>query len=211
MVALQRDVLTHPPVLVPWSLFPDTDVLCGWIPVPRTSPLWVSAPSSATSSLYEWWTPSSLPSKPSSRLSGKTGQASGLSTFSFVKIAMIWYENCLPLDRHSCIQCEHSEENACFLFCDSLQEDAWSVIIYFTCVPLLARKEIKPINPKGNQPWIFIGRTGAEAETPILWLPDAKNWLIGKDPDAGKVWGQEEKGTTEDEMVGWHQWLNGHV
>ena len=71
-------------------------------------------------------------------------------------------------------------------------------------------KEIKPVNPKGNQSWIFIGRTDAEAETPILWPPDVKNWLwIEKDPDAGKDWRQEEKGTTEDEMVGWHHWLNG--
>ena len=69
-------------------------------------------------------------------------------------------------------------------------------------------KEIKPVNPKGNQPWIFIGRTDAEA--PILWPPDAKSRLFGKDPDAGKDWKQEEKGVTEDEMVGWHQWLNGH-
>ena len=65
--------------------------------------------------------------------------------------------------------------------------------------------------PKGNQSWVFIGRTDAEAETPIRWPPDAKNWLIGKDPDAGKDWRQEEKGTTEDEMVGWHHRLNGHV
>ena len=65
-------------------------------------------------------------------------------------------------------------------------------------------KEIQPVHPKGNQSWIFIGRTDAEAETPIFWPPDVKNWLIGKDPDAGKYWGQEEKGTTEDEMVGWH-------
>ena len=71
-------------------------------------------------------------------------------------------------------------------------------------------KEIKPVNPKGNQPWIFIGRTDAEAEAPILWPPDEKNWLIGEDADAGKDWGQEEKGTTEDEMVGWHHQLNGH-
>ena len=71
------------------------------------------------------------------------------------------------------------------------------------------RKEIKPVNPKGNQSCIFIGRTDAEAETPILWPPDVKNWLIGKDPDAGKDW-RQEKGTTEDEMVGWHHWLNGH-
>ena len=71
-------------------------------------------------------------------------------------------------------------------------------------------KEIKPINPKGNQPLIFIGKTDAEAETPTLWPPDAKNWLIGKDPDVRKDWRQEEKGTIEDEMVGWHHQLNGH-
>ena len=73
----------------------------------------------------------------------------------------------------------------------------------------LDSKEIKPINPKGNQSWIFIGRTDAETEAPTLWPPDTKNWFIGKDPDAGKDW-RQEKGTTEDEMVGWHPWLNGH-
>ena len=72
-------------------------------------------------------------------------------------------------------------------------------------------KETKPVNPKGNQSWIFIGRTDAEAEAPILWPPDAKNWLIGKEADAGKDWRWEEKGTTEGEMIGWHHWLNGHV
>ena len=71
-------------------------------------------------------------------------------------------------------------------------------------------KEIKLVNPKGNQSWIFIGRTDAEAEAPILWSPDARSWLIGKNPDAGKDWRQEEKGMTEDEMVGWHHWLKGH-
>ena len=71
-------------------------------------------------------------------------------------------------------------------------------------------KEIQPVHPKGNQSWIFVVRTDAEAEAPISWLPDAKNWLIEKDPDAGKDWGREEKGMTEDEMVGWHHWLNGH-
>ena len=70
-------------------------------------------------------------------------------------------------------------------------------------------KEIQPVHPKGNLSWIFIGRTDAEAETPILWPPDVKNWLLGKDPDAGKDW-RHEKGMTEDEMVGWHHWLNGH-
>ena len=71
-------------------------------------------------------------------------------------------------------------------------------------------KKIKPVNHKGNQPWTFIGRTDAEAEAPILWLRDVKSWLIGKNPDAGKDWRQEEKGTTEDEMVGWHHRLNEH-
>ena len=71
-------------------------------------------------------------------------------------------------------------------------------------------KDIKPVNPKESQSWIVIGRTDAEAEAPILWPPDAKNWLIGKDPDAGNDWRQEEKGATEDEMVEWHHWLDGH-
>ena len=74
----------------------------------------------------------------------------------------------------------------------------------------LGSKELKPVHPKGNQPWIFIGRTDAEAEALIPWPPDAKSQLIGKDPDAGKDWRQEEKGTTEDEMVGWHHQLDGH-
>ena len=71
-------------------------------------------------------------------------------------------------------------------------------------------KEIQAVQPKGNQSWIFIGRTDAEAETPILLLPDAKNWLIWKDPVAGEDWRQEEKGRTEDEVIGWYHWLNGH-
>ena len=74
----------------------------------------------------------------------------------------------------------------------------------------LDSKEIKPINPKGNQPWIFIGKTDAEVEGPILWPPDGKSQLTGKDPDAGKDWRQEEKGVTENEMAGWHHWLDGH-
>ena len=71
-------------------------------------------------------------------------------------------------------------------------------------------KEIKPVHPKENQSWIFIGRTDAEAEAPILWPPDVKNWLLRKDPDTGKDWRWEEEGMTEDEMVGWHHQLNGH-
>ena len=85
----------------------------------------------------------------------------------------------------------------------------WTVALK-TFESLLDHKEIQPVNPKGNQSWIFTGRTDAEAETSILWPPHAKRWLIGKDPDAGKDWRQEDKGTTEDEMVGWHHWLNGH-
>ena len=83
----------------------------------------------------------------------------------------------------------------------------WTVVLRETLENPLDCKEIKPVNPEGNQPWIFIGRT--EAKAPKLWLPDVKNW-IGKDPDAGKDWRQEKKGTTEDEMVGWHHWLNGY-
>ena len=74
----------------------------------------------------------------------------------------------------------------------------------------LDNKEIKPVNPKGNQTWIFIGRTDAEAEGPILWPPDVKKWLTGKDSDAGKDWRKEEKGMTECEMVAWHRWFNEH-
>ena len=73
----------------------------------------------------------------------------------------------------------------------------------------LDSKEIKPVNPKGYQPWIVIGRTDAEGETPVLWSPDAKSWLIGKDPDAGKGWGQKEKAVTNNDIVGWHHRLNG--
>ena len=86
----------------------------------------------------------------------------------------------------------------------------WSVVLEKTLESPLDSKEIQPVHPKGNQSWAFMGRTDVEAETPILWPPDAKNWLICRDPDAGKDWRQEEKGTTEDEMVGWHHWLNGH-
>ena len=86
----------------------------------------------------------------------------------------------------------------------------WTVVLEKALESPLDCKEIKPVSPKGNQPWIFIGRTDAEAETPILWPPDGKSWLIWKDPDAGKDWGQEEKGMTEDELVGWHHRFNGH-
>ena len=86
----------------------------------------------------------------------------------------------------------------------------WTVVLEKTLESPLDCKEIQPVHPKGDQSWVFIGRTDTEAETPIFWPPDAKSWLIRKDPDSGKDWGQEEKGMTEDEMVGWHHLLNGH-
>ena len=86
----------------------------------------------------------------------------------------------------------------------------WTVVLDKTLESPLDCKEIQPVYPKGDQSWGFIGRTDVEAETPILWPPDVKSWLIGEEPDAGKDWRQEEKGTTEDEMVGWHHRLNEH-
>ena len=93
-----------------------------------------------------------------------------------------------------------STEELMLLNC-GIGEDSWET---------LGLKEIQLVHPKGNQYWMFIGRTDVEAETPVLWPPDAKSWLIWKDPDAGKDRRQKEKGTTEDEMVGWHHWLKGH-
>ena len=86
----------------------------------------------------------------------------------------------------------------------------WTVVLEKTLESPLDCKEIQPVHPKGDQSWVFIGRTDVEVETPIFWPPDMKSWLIWKDPDAGKDWGQEEKGITEDKMVGWHHQLNGH-
>ena len=91
-------------------------------------------------------------------------------------------------------------KNSCF----------WTVVLEKTLKSSLDCKEIQPVHPKGNQSSMFIGKTDVEAETPILCPPDAKSWLIWKDPDAGKDWGQEGKGMTEDKIVGWHHWLNGH-
>ena len=95
----------------------------------------------------------------------------------------------------------HIQKNWCF----------WTVVLEKTLESPLDCKEIQPVHSKGNQSWMFIGRTDVEAETPILLPLDAKSWLIWKHPDAGKDWGQEEKGMTEDEMVGWHHQLNGHA
>ena len=99
------------------------------------------------------------------------------------------------------LDCEESwaVKNWCF----------WTVVLEKTHESPLDSKEIQPVHPKGNQSWMFIGRTDVEAETPTLWPPDSKNWLIGKDPDTGKEWRQQEKGMTEDEMLGWHHQLNG--
>ena len=86
----------------------------------------------------------------------------------------------------------------------------WTVVLEKSLESPLDCKEIQPVHLRGDQSWVFIRRTDAEAETPILWPSHVKSWLIGKDPDAGKDWGQEEKGTTEAEMAGWHHWLDGH-
>ena len=100
------------------------------------------------------------------------------------------------------LDCEESwaPKNCCF----------WTVVLEKTLESSLDCKEIQPVYPKWDQSWVFIGRPDAKAETPILWPPHVKSWLIGKDPDSGRDWGQEEKGTTEDEMAGWHHQLDGH-
>ena len=103
--------------------------------------------------------------------------------------------------------------------CESWTEESWvpknwcfwTVVLEKTLQSPLDCKEIQPVHPKGNQSWVFTGKTDVEAETPILWPPHVKSWLTGKDPDAGRDWGQEEKGTTEDEMAGWHHGLSGHA
>ena len=86
----------------------------------------------------------------------------------------------------------------------------WTVVLEKTLESPLDYMEIQPVHPKGDHSWVFIGRTDVDTETPILWLPDANNWLMGKDPDAGKDWRWEKKGVTENEMVGWHHWLYEH-
>ena len=99
------------------------------------------------------------------------------------------------------LDCEESlsPNNRCF----------WTVVLEKTLESPLDWKETQPVHPKGDQSWVFIGRTDAKAETPVIWPPHAKSWLIGKDSNAGRDWGQEEKGTTEDEMAGWHHQLDG--
>ena len=114
--------------------------------------------------------------------------------FNFIFFATVYSEFKLDF-KESWVQ-----KNWCF----------WTVVLEKTLESPLDCKEIQPVHPKGNQSWILIGRTDVEAEIPVFWLPDVKSWLIWKDPDVGKDWGQERKGTTEDEMVRWHRWLNGH-
>ena len=99
---------------------------------------------------------------------------------------------------------EHKEGRALKNWC------FWTVVLEKTLESPLNCKESKPVYPKGNQSWVSIGRTDAVTEAPIIWSPDVKSCLISKDPDDGKDWGQEEKGTTEDKMAGWHHWLDGH-
>ena len=109
-----------------------------------------------------------------------------------------------PVVMYGCekLDCEESWEpkNWCF----------WTVVLEKTLESPLDCKEIQPVHSKGDQSWVFFERNDAKAETPVLWPPHTKSWLMEKDPDAGRDWGQEEKGTTEDEMAGWHHWLSGH-
>ena len=118
---------------------------------------------------------------------GPSSQSYGFSSSHVWMWGLVYKENWAP-------------KNWCF----------WTVVLEKTLESPLDSKEIEPVHPKGHQSWIFIGRTDAEAETPIFWPSDVKNWFIGKDPDAGKDWRREEKETTMDEVVGWHHWLNGH-
>ena len=118
---------------------------------------------------------------------GPSNQSYGFSSSHVCMWELDYKESCMP-------------KNWCF----------WTVVLEKTLENLLDCVEIKPVHSEGNQSWIFIGRTDVEAETPILWPPEAKNWLIGKDPDDGKDWRQEEKGMTEDKMVGWHHWFYEH-
>ena len=104
-----------------------------------------------------------------------------------------------PVVMYGCEECG-ALKNWCF----------WTVVLEKTLESPLDCKVIQPVHSKGDQSWVFFGRTDAEAEAPILWPPHAKSWFIGKGSDAGRDWGQEEKGTTEDEMAGWHHWLYGH-
>ena len=119
---------------------------------------------------------------------------------NFYPISLFFFWLCLCMDVRVGQWRKLALKNWCF----------WTVVLEKTLESPLDYKEIQPDHAKGDQSWVFTGRTDAEAETPILWPPHAKSWLIGKDPDAGRDWGQEKKGTTEDEMIWWYHRLNGH-
>ena len=141
-----------------------------------------------------------------------------INTFRLYDIGNYYYIKLLKVSWH--LMCYNSSYCIKILYVTEITKFHWQldcnqIICLLTfmgsycCTPLDC-KEIQPVHPKGDQSWVFIGKTDAEAETPILWPPHARSWLIGKDPDAGRDWGQEEKGTTEDEMAGWHHRLDGH-
>ena len=131
-----------------------------------------------------------------------TGEPGGLPSMGLHRVGHDW-SNLAAAAAAVCMwELEHKESRAAKNWC------FWTVVLEKTLESPLDCKEVQPVNPKGNQSWIFIGRTDAEA--PILWPPDMKNWLLGKDPDAGKEWRQEKKGMMANEMVGWHHRFNGH-
>ena len=130
-----------------------------------------------------------------------TGEPGGLPSMGLHRVGHDW-SNLAAAAAAVCMwELEHKENRAAKNWC------FWTVVLEKTLESPLDCKEVQPVNPKGNQSWIFIGRTDAEA--PILWPPDMKNWLLGKDPDAGKEWRQEKKGMMANEMVGWHHRFNG--
>ena len=123
-----------------------------------------------------------------------------INIFGFISFTTEWFYQWSCMDVRVGLWRKLSTEELMLLNC-GVGEDSWESLGLWGDLP---------VHPKGDQSWVFIGRTDPKAETPILWPPHVKSWLIGKDPDAGRDWGQEEKGTTEDEMAGWHHWLDGH-
>ena len=123
-----------------------------------------------------------------------------INIFGFISFTTEWFYQWSCMDVRVGLWRKLSAKELMLLNC-GVGEDSWESLGLWGDLP---------VHPKGDQSWVFIGRTDPKAETPILWPPHVKSWLIGKDPDAGRDWGQEEKGTTEDEMAGWHHWLDGH-
>ena len=154
----------------------------------------------------QWWKHTALPA-PCNTVSSNTKALSWWGTARTPHSAqgpLFWGRSIEASSHVQMWELDHKESRAPKNWC------FWIVVLEKTLESPLDCKEIQPVNRKGNQSWMFIGRTDAKAETPILWPPDAKNWLTGEDPGAGKDWRQEKKETTEDEMVGWHHWLDGH-